>query len=63
MGFEGREDPWNIHTEYANEFEQESPFTVLCVSLCISQLDSSPPTSVSGQPIFLSASEAIASGK
>lgn len=33
------------------------------VSLCISQLHSSFPTSISGQPIFLSASEAIASGK
>lgn len=35
----------------------------MCVSLCISQLHSSFPTSISGQPIFLSASEAIASGK
>lgn len=48
---------------YADVFQQELPIVVLWVTLCIAQLHPSFPTSIAGQPIFLSASEAIASGK
>lgn len=62
MGFEGGKDPWNIQTYVLMDCNKNSPL-LFCVPLHISQLHSSFPTSVSGQPIFLSTSEAIASGK
>lgn len=62
MGSEGCKDTWSIQTCMLMNFNRNRSL-LFCLSLCISQLLLSFPTSISGQPIFLSASEAIASGK
>lgn len=65
-GIRGMWRPLEYSNINANEFSMRVALyrsVHIYISLCISQPHLSFPTSISGQPIFYSASEAIASGK